>query len=99
MARRRSKTADDWRRFKKFEEENEKLRKEVSKLRKIVNSKVVDVLEEREKRVDVGLSPRIEICEICGNEDISKIPIKRVDGVFEIKVCNSCNHRSQLKKT
>ena len=98
MARGRSKTANDWRRFKKFEEENQKLRKEVAKLRKIINSMVIDQLEERVERIEKG-DPAIKpICEQCGNEDLHHVPLKRTDGDFEIRICKSCSFRSGMKK-
>ena len=97
MTRQRS-SKNEWRRYKKFEQENEQLRKEVSKLRKVINNLVIDKLEERESKVDNGQPSITPICEICGNEDLMTVPIKRPDGNFEIKVCKSCSHRSQMKK-
>jgi transcription elongation factor Elf1 len=95
----RNKTSKtDWRRYRKFEQENEKLRKEVSKLRKVINNLVVDQLEERAKKVDEGEDPVTLVCEVCGNEDLHSVPIKRADGNFEIRICKSCSHRSQLKR-
>lgn len=89
---------DDWRRFSKFKEENEKLRKEVSKLRKLVDSILVDRLERKQNRVDNN-EPAIEpTCERCGNTDLKSIPIPRPDGKFEIITCKSCNHRTNMKK-
>lgn len=88
----------DWSRYNKFKEENEKLRKEVSKLRKMVQEVLVDRLEKKQARVDND-EPAIEsTCERCGNTDIKKITIPRSDGKFEIITCNSCKHRSNLKK-
>lgn len=98
MARSKSKTADEWRRFKKFELENDKLKKEVSKLRKMINSLVLDQLEERVKKIEDGKAPVSHVCEVCGNDDLYKVPLTRPDGSFEIRICRSCNHRSQLKK-
>lgn len=97
MTRQRS-SKNEWRRYKKFEQENERLRKEVSKLRKIVNNLVVDKLEERASKVDTGEARMTPTCEVCGNEDLHSVPIKRPDGEFEIKVCKSCSHRSPMKK-
>ena len=97
MSRNRS-SKNDWRRYLKFELENEKLRKEVSKLRKVINNMVIDQLEKRVKRIDEGEAAILPICEVCGNEDLHTVPIKRIDGHFEIKLCKSCNHRSAMRK-
>ena len=97
MARGKS-SKDDWRRYKKFEQENEKLRKEVSKLRKVINNMVIDQLEERERKVEAGEEPISPICEICGNDDYHPVPINRPDGNFEIRICKSCSHRSSMKR-
>jgi hypothetical protein len=97
MSRNRS-SKNDWRRYKKFEQENEKLRKEVAKLRKIINTMVIDQLEERVERVSKGERPIPHSCEVCGNEDLLPIPIKRADGDFEVRLCKSCGHRSDLKR-
>lgn len=88
----------DWSRFNKFKEENEKLRKEVSKLRKTLQDVLIDRLEKKQARIDNN-DPAIEpCCERCGNTDIKKITIPRADGKFEIILCQSCKHRSDLKK-
>lgn len=97
MSRNRS-SKSDWRRYRKFEQENEKLRKEVSKLRKVINTMVVDQLAERVEKVQAGKAPISLICEICGNNDLHTVPIKRADGQWEIKICKNCSHRSQMKK-
>jgi hypothetical protein len=94
----RSNSKNDWRRYKKFEQENEKLRKEVSKLRKVINNLVVDNLAEKQKQTDIKKSSDKPTCEVCGNNNLSKIPISRPDGDFEVKICNSCNHRSDMLK-
>jgi len=99
MPRGKNKSASDWRRYKKFEEENQKLRKEVTKLRKVINNMVIDQLEERARRVDDGEEAISHTCEVCGNDDLHIVPIKRADGNFEIRVCKSCGHRSQMKKS
>ena len=88
----------DWHRYNKFKEENERLRKEVSKLRKIVNEVLVDRLEKKQARVDNDECANEPTCERCGNTDIKTITIPRADGKFEIVTCNSCKHRSQMKK-
>ena len=97
MSRSRS-SKNDWRRYKKFEEDNEKLRKEVSKLRRMINSVITDELEKKVQRITRGEAPIMRICDICGNEDLYMVPINRPDGQFEIKVCNSCNHRHPMRK-
>ena len=97
MSRNRS-SKNDWRRYRKFEQENEKLRKEVSKLRKVINNMVIDQLEERVRKIEVGDEPITPVCEICGNDDYHAVPIKRPDGTFEIRICKSCSHRSSMKK-
>lgn len=97
MSRSRS-SKNDWRRYRKFEQDNEKLKKEISKLRKMVNTMVVDQLEERATRVKKGEEPIVLTCEICGNNNLRTISIKRTDGEWEIKTCVNCNHRTQMKK-
>jgi len=97
MSRQRS-SKNEWRRYKKFEQENEKLRKEVSKLRSIVNNVVIDKLEERANKIENNQPTITPVCEVCGNDNIHSVPIKRPDGEFEIKVCKSCNHRSAMRK-
>lgn len=97
MARKR-RNEDDWRRFNKFKEENQKLRKEVAKLRKLVKDAYSDQLQEKLRRQDEGLEPRKPLCEICGNDDLTDVPINRPDGKFNITVCNNCGNRSDMKK-
>lgn len=87
----------EWRRLKKFEQENEKLRKEVSKLRKQARTKFVDELEQRSDRVERGEPAMLPTCEQCGNHDIEIISIERKDGKFEIRICRSCEHRTEMK--
>ena len=98
MSRNRS-SKNDWRRFRKFEQENATLKKEVSKLRKLVNSlALVDQLEERAENIQQGKPPITKVCERCGNDDLTDMSIKRPDGEWEIMICKSCQHRSQMKK-
>ena len=96
MAKKDSK--NEWKRFKKFELENEKLRKEVSRLRKQAKNSFVDNLEQKSNRVEAGESAILPTCENCGNQDVSVIHIERKDGNFEIKCCKSCQHRTEMKK-
>jgi len=98
VSRNRS-SKNDWRRYIKFEQENEKLRKEVNKLRKVVNTMVIDQLEQRALKIEDGEIPISSICEVCGNEDLHIVPIKRPDGNWEIKLCKSCNHRQAMQKS
>lgn len=98
MGSRNKGSKNDWRRYRKFEQENERLRKEVSKLRKVINKVVVDQLEERVRKVDNGGDPILRACDVCGNDELHSVPINRPDGSFEIRICASCGHRSQLKK-
>jgi hypothetical protein len=100
MARRKKDNPDDWRRFNKFKNENEKLRKEVTKLRKLVQDSSIDKLEQRQHRADKGEEPfeKEILCEQCGNPDIKVISIPRADGKFELVTCKSCGFRSELKK-
>ena len=97
MSRSRS-SKNDWRRYKKFEQENEKLRKEVSKLRKILNNAVIDELEQRAQRIERDEPAVVICCDICGNDTLNSFPIKRPDGEFEIRICAACGHRHQMKK-
>jgi len=97
MAKKRN-DESEWRRFNKFKEENEKLRKEVSKLRKLVKDMYSDKLEEKLRRQEEGLEPRKQLCETCGNDDLADIPINRPDGKFVVKVCSNCGTRSDMKK-
>jgi len=104
MGRGKKDSPEDWKRYKKLEQENEKLKREVSKLRKLVNSSCVDYLEEREEKVKekrqrgIDVEPVEPICENCGKTEFKKISFKRIDGEFEIKVCGICSHRGTLKK-
>jgi len=88
----------EWRRFKKFEQENERLRKEVSKLRKQVKSSFEDKLEQRANRIKDNKPAVLPACERCGNTDIHFMPIERSDGKFEIRICKSCQHKTELKQ-
>lgn len=98
MSKTRNRSKDQWIRYKKFEEENKRLKKEVSKLRKLVNNAVVDHLEERKQRVKEGKPIVDPACESCGNQDLKQIQVNRADGIFSMYVCNCCSHRSELKK-
>ncbi len=104
MGRGKKDSPEDWKRYKKLEQENEKLKREVTKLRKLVNSNCIDQLEEREEKVKESRSRGIEIepiepiCENCGKTEFKKIQFKRLDGEFEIKVCAVCSYRGNLKK-
>lgn len=95
---RKRKSEEDWHRYNKFKEDNQKLRKEVGKLRKLVKELTQDRLEERLRRQSEGLEPVKPLCETCGNDDLGSVPINRPDGQFEIRVCNSCGQRSEMKK-
>lgn len=97
MGRKRN-NEDDWRRFNKFKEDNQRLKKELTKLRKLVKEVYSDKLEERLRRQEDGLEPIKPLCEVCGNDDLNVVPINRPDGKFEIKVCNNCGTRSSMKK-
>ena len=89
---------EHWRRYEKFKEENQKLRKEVTKLRKLVKEMYSDRLQEKLKRQEDGLDPVKPLCEVCGNDDLAEVDIKRADGDFYIRVCNTCGTRSDMKK-
>lgn len=95
---RKRRSEEDWRRYSKFKEDNQKLRKEVTKLRKLVKELTQDHLAEKLRRQSEGLEPIKPLCETCGNDDLDIIPINRPDGEFEIRVCNSCGQRSEMKK-
>ncbi|CAB4125478.1 hypothetical protein UFOVP53_148 [uncultured Caudovirales phage] len=90
--------SEDWRRFQKFQEENTALKKEVTKLRKLVKEAYVDSLNEKLKRQEKGLEPRKPLCEICGNDDLAEIDINRADGTFMFHLCNNCGSRSAVKR-
>lgn len=98
MARGKKEKKDDWVRFKKFQDENSRLKKEITKLRKLVKETVIDTLDEKQKRQDEGLEPRKPICEVCGNDNLTALDIPRADGTFTLNLCNSCGHRSSLKR-
>ena len=95
---RKKNNEDDWRRFNKFKEDNQRLKKEVTKLRKLVKEVCFDKLEERLKRQEDGLDPIESLCETCGGDDLTNVPINRPDGGFEIKMCNNCGTRSSMKR-
>lgn len=98
MGRGKKDSPEDWKRYKKLEQENEKLKREVSKLRKLINNVVVDQLEEKVSRIEEG-GPAIEpICDRCGKSDFHSVPLKRADGNFEIRICLICGTRSQMRK-
>lgn len=98
MARGKKEKKDDWVRFKKFQDENAKLKKEVTKLRKLVKESIVDTLDEKQKRQDEGLEARKPLCEVCGNDNLTEINVPRADGNFSFNLCNSCGHRSVMKR-
>lgn len=98
MGRRKKDCPEDWVRYKKLEQENEKLKREVSKLRKLINNVVIDHLEEKVSKVEEGKPTIEQICERCGKSDFHSVPLKRADGNFEIKICLICGTRSQMKK-
>lgn len=98
MGRGRKDSPEDWQRYKKLEQENEKLKREVSKLRKLINNSVIDQLEERASRVEEGGQAVEPICDKCGKTDFHKVPLKRADGNFEIRICLICGHRGPMRK-
>jgi hypothetical protein len=105
MGRGRKDSPEDWKRYKKLEQENEKLKREVIKLRKLVNSNCIDYLEEKEKKEEKAekrgmkvVEPTESLCENCGKDEFKKIQFKRTDGEFEIKICSVCSHRGPLKR-
>jgi hypothetical protein len=100
MARKKKDNPDDWRRFNKFKSENEKLRKEVTKWRKLAQESSLDKLEARQRRTEKGEDAfeKEILCEQCGNPDVKTITIPRADGKFELVMCKSCGFRSELKK-
>lgn len=98
MARGKKEKKDDWVRFKKFQDENSRLKKEVTKLRKLAKETLIDGLQEKQNRKDEGLEPRKSLCEVCGNDNITFMDITRPDGTFTLYLCKSCGHRSAMKK-
>lgn len=91
-------TEEDWRRYSKFKEDNQKLKKEVTKLRKLVEKLSQNPLEDKLKQTTETESTKLT-CDICGNSNLDIVPIDRKDGKFELRICKSCGHRSDMKKT
>jgi hypothetical protein len=94
----RKDSKEDWQRFDKFKTENEQLRKEVTKLRKLVKETCIDSLNEKLKRQEKGLDPVKPLCEVCGNDDLHNVDVLRADGAFFFVICNNCGNRSSIKK-
>jgi len=100
MGRGKKDSPEDWKRYKKLEQENEKLKREVAKLRKLVNSNCIDQLEEREERVKESRKKGIEvepiepICDNCGKTTYPKaIVFDHCHKTLEHRgwLCDSCN--------
>ena len=89
---------NEWKHLKKFELENEKLRKEIARLRKQAQTAFVDRSEERATRLPDEVIPVRHVCENCGNDEVSIIPLKRSDGEFEIRICKLCQFKSEMKR-
>ncbi len=98
MAKGKKDSKEDWIKFNEFRDENVRLKKEVTKLRKLVKESLIDNLQDKKDRVDQGLQPRKPICDICGNDNLTDMEVPRADGTFTFYVCNSCGNRSAMKR-
>jgi len=92
--------------------ENQKLKKQMSKLRKQMSrididrySNLKDLLEAQAAEDD-SLDVKIELedlkekwlCHECKQDYLRIIIVPRADGLFYIRKCASCDHRTKLKK-
>lgn len=98
MAKGKKESKEDWVKFNNFRDENVRLKKEVTKLRKLVKDSLIDNLQDKKDRVDQGLEPRKQLCDVCGNDNLTNMEVPRSDGVFAFYVCNSCGNRSAMKR-
>lgn len=92
--------------------ENQKLKKQMSKLRKQLSrididrySNLKDIIETQAyEDEDFDITVELEnlkqtwLCHSCKNDYLRVIIVPRVDGLFYIRKCPSCNHRTKLKK-
>ena len=92
--------------------ENQKLKKQMSKLRKQLSrididrySNLKDILEAQAAE-DNTFDAKIELedlkqkwmCHACKEDYLRVIIVPRADGLFYMRKCASCNHRTKLKK-
>ena len=93
----KGKQKKEWVRYHKLSSENSKLKKEVSRLRRVINQFACDP-NEKDKIQEYKHRKQEHVCEQCGNEGLQHLEITRPDGEFKVDLCQKCGHRSTLKK-
>jgi aspartyl/asparaginyl-tRNA synthetase len=92
--------------------ENQKLKKQMSKLRKQLSrididrySNLKDIIEAQaieddgfDAQVDLEALKEKWMCHECKQDYLRVIMVPRADGLFYIRKCASCKHRTKLKK-
>jgi hypothetical protein len=109
---RRSKSDTELTEIRKLKLENQKLKKQMGKLRKQLSrididrySNLKDIIEAQQAE-DSGFDAKIELedlkekwmCHACKEDYLRVIIVPRADGLFYIRKCASCSHRTKLKK-
>ena len=98
--------------IRKLKLENQTLKKQISKLRKQLSrididrySNLKDMLEAQaaenntfDAKIELEDLKQKWMCEACKEDYLRIIIIPRADGLFYIRKCASCNHRTKFKK-
>jgi len=98
--------------IRRLKMENQKLKKQMSKLRKQLSrididrySNLKDMLEAQaaedsnfDAKVDLEDLKQKWICHECKEDHLRVIIVPRADGLFYMRKCASCDHRTRLKK-
>lgn len=92
--------------IQRFKEENKKLKRQITQLRKIINKLDVERLETVkniliEEEINQKTINRVEEkwkCFVCQKGTLKMFTINRLDGLHYYRICNICANRTKLKK-
>ena len=113
MSRSKTKrSSSDFDQIDKLKHENQKLKRQISQLRKQIArldlsrytniKELVDKYEhedqEEKKKEHKDQIKKLWECFQCRSDHLRMVTFERKDGVFYFRKCNSCNHRTKLKR-
>lgn len=111
-SRRNSRSDGEFSQIQRLRHENEKLKKQISKLRKQLSRINIDEYANLKEMIeahsaeDENFDKKLHLeelkhkwtCHECKEDYLRIIIVPRADGLFYIRKCPSCNHRTKLKK-
>lgn len=94
----------------RYKKENQKLKEQISKLRKQLSridldryNNIKDLIDQTEKEEPVVEEQKKDqenawLCFNCEADSLRMVTFERRDGIFYYRKCNNCNHRTKTKK-